>query len=179
MVFSYSGKGESLSIKLNPKSFVELDNQVSGKIGESISFSDTLGNIEFKINDYEIKNSFLINYNYCFNDDCVASKEYLKPSIDTNFDKTILKVNVDYSNNTNLNATDFYDFFEKFGSIYYSINDNWKVQISSFEKITSKKSNQGKKIYIGVNSEIASASKIKLVFNIRGTKYEYLIKGDL
>ena len=56
---------------------------------------------------------FLIKYNYCARDkDCLVSKEYIKASINENFDKVIMKISVDYINDEkDFGLNNFYDFF--------------------------------------------------------------------
>ena len=177
MIFSYSSEGEVLDIEISPKSLISNEISISKNINEEMSFIDSLGDITFKISDYEIKNTFLFKYNYCVKDnDCIVSKEYMKPSLNTNFDKTILRLNVEYSDSSNLKIANFYLFLSKFGSIQYKIDDNWYLQSSNFEELKSNKVSTKNNVYIGIKSEISNAESIKLVFNIRGSKYEYILK---
>lgn len=177
MTFRYNNIGNIISIKLQPKSVITNEVSVSKKIGEEISFKESLGDITFKINNYDIKDKFLIEYDYCVKkDDCLKSKEYLKASIDKNFDKYILKLNVEYNQNSDLGVNTFYKFFSEFGSVHYNINGTWYSQVSNFEEIKSNKVSEKNISYIGINSEIIKASNIKLVFTIRDSKYEYIIK---
>lgn len=175
--FRYTNKGNSISINLSPKKLVESNKDVSKNIGEALNFKDTIGNIEFTISNFEIKPYFVNNYDYCINGkDCIASKEYLKPSIDENFDKAILKVDVNYKNDSIIKSESFYDFFSNFASIYYKLGDKWCVQSGRFEEIVSNKKKDKDNTYIGIDSSISDASSIKLVFEIRGSKYEYILK---
>lgn len=180
MLFSYSNSGKSIDIKLNPKKMINSDKVETKKIIEEINFKDVLGDIKFKINDYEIKDKFLLEYNFCVKaNDCMLSKEYVKASIDKNYDKYVLRLNLEYSDNSDLNLNTFYKFFTKFGEIDYKIGETWYTQVSGFEEVKSTKVNDKKNIYIGIKSDIINATSIKFVFNIRGNKYEYLLKGEL
>ncbi len=177
MIFSYSNEGKSIDIKLKPKEQQNSDIIVEKSIGEEMQFNESIGDIKFEINDFEIKDRYLVEYNYCINDnDCILSKEYLVASINENFDKYILRLDINYNDNSSLKLSDFYDLLEGFGSIQYKINDSWIVQSDNFEEIKSSKANMGNNIYIGVNSEVMNATNIKFVFNIRGSRYEYTIK---
>lgn len=177
MIFRYNNIGNIIGIKLKPKNILAKDISVSKKVGEEISFEETLGDIKFKVNNYDIKDKFLIEYDYCVKeDDCLKSKEYLKASIDKNFDKYILKLNVEYNENSNLDVNTFYKFFSKFASIHYNINGTWYSQTSDFEEIKSNKLFEKNIAYIGIDSKIVNASNIKLIFNVRDSKYEYIIK---
>ena len=176
MVFIYSGGTDKLKIKLNPRDLNSNEISVSNKLGEEISFIDSIGDVKFKITDYEIKDKFIFEYDYCIkSDDCIRSKEYVKPSIDKNFDKVIMRLSIDYKDNTN-NVKTFYKLFSRYGSIVYTIGDNVYSQNGSFEEIKSSKVSTKGNSYIGINSDIINAESIKLVFNIRNSKYEYILK---
>lgn len=180
MLFSYISDGKSIDIKLNPKELTSNNIVESKKITEEMNFKDVLGNINFKVNEYEIKDKFVLEYNYCVkNSDCILSKEYVKASIDENYDKYVLRLNLEYNDESDLNLNTFYKFFERFGEIQYKIGETWHSQVNGFEDIKSTKTSDKNNIYIGIKYDIMSATDIKLVFNIRGLKYEYLLKGDL
>lgn len=176
MLFSYNNQGQSIDIRLEPRTPLYDKDYTLVNIGNDVSFEETIGDIKFNISNYEIRNRFENNYKYCITSyDCIDSKEYLSPSIDSNFDKIVLKLNAQYSNNSKLDLKTFYDFFFRFGSINYSINGNTYQQSGDFEEIRSNKIND-ENIYIGINSEISRADKIILVFKIRNSKYEYILK---
>lgn len=177
MMFRYNSSGDLISVSLEPKTLVDDETIIeTKKITETLEFQEPLENIKFKINDYEIKNKFLINYNYCIKEnDCIISSEYLKPSIDQNYDKVILKLNVEYMENSDLNVNNFYSLLSNFGIISYQIDNNW-VNTYKFEEIVSKKVPPKNNVYVGVNSNILNADSIKLIFDIRGQKYEYILK---
>jgi len=177
MFFEYNNEGNKTEVKLNPQNLVNNKVVNTKKIQEQIDFNETIGEITFKINSFDIKDKFLIKYNYCISkNDCIPSKEYIKPSINENFDKYVLNLNVEYSNNSKLDVNSFYKFFSKFGTIEYKINDNWYSQSSKFEQLKSNKVSNKNNVYIGINSNIVNATSIKLVFNIRNSKYEYILK---
>lgn len=177
LFFTYNNEGTKTQIKLQPQNLVSSKVDKTNKLTENINFKESLGDISFTINSFEIKDKFLIKYNYCVTKhDCVLSKEYIKPSANQNFDKHVLKISVDYSNNSNLSMNKFYQFFSNFGSIEYKKNETWYSQSSGFEELKSKKIDNKNNVYIGINSSITSADSIKLVFNIRNSKYEYILK---
>jgi len=176
MFLNYNNKGIKTRIKLNSKEYDDRKIKQTKKLGDKISFSETIGDITFKINSFDIKEKFLITYDFCVEKDCIASKEYIKPTINENFDKVVLKLNVDFDNKGDLNINNFYDFFNKFGNICYKIENIWKCQTGNFEKISSNKINEKGNVYIGINSNASLAESIKLVFNIRDSNYEYVLK---
>lgn len=177
MFFRYTSEGDITSVLLSPKVLNETENILETKeISQTLKFKEPLNNIQFKINSYELKNNFLINYKYCIKEnDCILSKEYLKPSINENYDKTILKLNVEYTESSELDVRNFYSLLSNFGIISYKIDDKW-INTYKFEEIISKKVSTKNNVYIGINSNILNAKSIKLVFNIRGQKYEYILK---
>lgn len=176
MYFSYNSKGDVIDILVQPKELINNDKTVIKNIRDNIKLDNPLNGVEFKVNNYELNDMFVINYNYCIkNDDCIASKEYLRPSIDKNYDKVILKLNVDYNSNNDLDVKTFYLLLSKFGSISYKKNDTWN-NIYNFEEIKSLRVSSKNDIYVGVHSNIIDADSIKLVFNVRGLKYEYILK---
>ncbi len=173
----YINYGKKITIKLNPKEVEDTIVNVTKNVGEEISFKDTFGDVGFTINNFSIADTFTINYDYCIKEnDCIKSKEYLKASLDENFDKTLIKLNVNYKDESRIGISSFYDFFNKFGFISYSINGTWNKQLYSFENIKSTKVNETNTYYIGVNSNIKNAEHIKLEFEIRNTHYEYVLK---
>lgn len=176
MYFNYNNLGYKFAIKLNPKNLVYGHDTINFKLKDEMDFKRSLGDISFKIENYEISDYYKIYYDYCLKqDNCIESVEYLRPSIDENFDKTILKLDIDYLNNTKLDLLSFYNLLSEFGDIYYYKNGEWKVQDDKFEKIISNKGSNYYS-YIGVDSDIKNSEKLKLVFNIRGIKYEYELK---
>ncbi len=186
MKLSYKNLEDSIDISLNPKYMEDKSNTIVKKLGDEISFEDTLGDIKFKIDNYEIGKKFLVNYNFCLTGNncsqnciqdgsCISSREYLTPSIDTNYKKEVLKLDVNFSNNSEISSTNFYTFLNKFGSISYKIGDTWNIEAGNFEYIESKKTNT-KSMHIGINSAVSGADEIKLVFNIRDYRYEYILK---
>ena len=175
--FIYNNEGNTTKIRLDPKDLVTSKVTQSKKITEEMDFSDTLGDIKFKINSFDIQNKYLLNYNYCVkNNECLLSYEYLTPSIDKNFDKVIMRLDVDYKSGNESNVKSFYKLFSNFASLNYQIGGIWYSQNNSFEEIKSSKVNNKNNVYIGVNEQVLNASSIKIVFNIRDSKYEYLLK---
>ena len=115
-----------------------------------------------------------------------VQEENIKPvelrdsaSIDKNFDKVVLKLNVEYEDDSVLGINNFYTFLSRFGTIQYKKNGIWYIQYGSFEQIKSSRKKEKNIEYIGVNSEMLGAEEVKIVFNIRGSVYEYILKGDI
>ena len=162
-IFSVS----NIKIKLN---LVDLDNISDEIYSFNLKEKAKINDSYFIINEFEVKKEFLINYNYCYkNDDCIASVEHLKASINENFDKAVLRLNVDSN-------VDFANYFKNFVYIIYRVNGTEYSQKGDFEILKSKKSKLTD-IYIGVDENLLNADYIKLLFNVRNIKIEYLLRS--
>ena len=178
IIFTYNDGEKTKQIRINPAAIEHKNNEIVKNISEELSFNDRLSGIKFKINSYEIQDRFTLNYRYCISEnDCINSIEYIKGSIDENFDKAVIKLNVEYENNSDMKMPSFYNLLTTYGYIEYRINDMIKTQ-NKIELINSTKLNEKNVMYLGVNNEIKSASEVSLVFNIRGVKYIYKV-GEL
>lgn len=176
MTFSYSSSGETIDIYLNPVVLGSSNKIDIKKLTEKMSFNGVLEGIEFSIEKFEIKNNFVIEYNYCISEnDCIPSKEYLKPSINENYDKVILKLIVNYKNSSDLKIKTFYNLLSDFGTLSYKKDGVW-YNIRKFEQILSKRKKIKGEEYIGIISNIIDAEEIKIMFNVRGEAYEYILK---
>jgi len=80
MFLVYNNKGINTKIKLKPTKISDKQIVSTSKINDILSLKGTLEGISFDIENYDIKNEFLINYKYCIEKDCVLSKEYIIPS---------------------------------------------------------------------------------------------------
>lgn len=176
MYFSYNSEGRVIDILLNPKKIKNTDVSHTKKINEEIYFEGPLIGSKFKINSYEIRDKYLLEYDYCVKDnDCILSREYLKPSLNQNYDKVVLKFDVNYTNESDLDIDSFYKLLSKFGIISYKKGDNW-YNIYDFEEILSKRISSKKDVYVGINSDIVDSESIKIIFDVRGLRYEYILK---
>lgn len=176
MLFSYNSVGDVVDVSLNPKKLETDDITKEVKLGETLVFEGVLSGVEFKVSDYNLADKFIVEYNFCIKkNDCILSREYLIPSIDENYDKSVLKLFIDYTSESKLGLDDFYKLILNFGSVSYKVNGKWYNDYKLEDIRSNKKNTVGEK-YIGVNSEIVNAESIKLVFLIRGSKYEYVLK---
>ena len=157
----------NINVKL---SLLNLDYKEKEKIYSSALNNEVnFDSIYFNINSYEIQDDFALNYTFCHENGCTESVEHIKASIDENFDKTVLKLNVD----TNIN---FLNFFKNYASIVYKINNTEYIQDNNFELLKPKKS-ESADIFIGINKNILNADSIKILFKKRDIKIEYILRG--
>lgn len=176
ITLAYNDGSKVSHIELSPVKENTKANVINADITETLNFQDKLEGISMKINSYEIQDVYALKYRYCItSDDCINSVEYIKPSLDKSYDKTIIKLNVEYQNSSELKASKFYNLLTTFGYVEYKI-DNQIKRIKDIEQIVSTKLNEKNTLYIGVNKEIERAEEIKFVFNVRNRKYVYKIK---
>jgi len=186
MIFSYVNKNsynnkegfKSTNVKINYKDLTGVNSNQHTTLGNQLEFTNSiLNNHKIQITNYDIATKFKIEYNYCISNECISSSEYLLPKLDTNYDKTLLKLkgNLIYENQIE-GIYDLYDFIESFGKICYNINGDFKIQNINSNQIVSKKTNDKDNIYIEVPKEIENATNISIVFTIRDRIYEYVLK---
>ena len=179
MILNYVSINDNKLIDLKVQKDIKNKLKYEYKLGDKLEFKEKmLKNVNFKISSIDIQNKYKINYNYCTkNNNCFESYEYLKPTLDTNFDKNILKLNIEY-NSQNSDYSTFYDLLAQYGYIEYYINNQIYKQNNLFEDIKSLKVSNKNINYIGIKNEIALAEKINIVFEFRNNRYVYKIKGE-
>jgi len=186
IVFSFVDKVASkdkfkkINVNINYTNLDTNNDQKTYNIGENVSLENTpLSNYQFNINSYEISPSFRINYNSCYSKICYPSYEYLKPSIMSNYNKVLLKIQGNLISDPELqlmNIYNLYDFIYYFGKLQYQINGEIKTQNIKFKQVKSNYINQKDTYYLEVLDEVVNADKISLVLTIRGQIYEYVLK---
>ena len=186
MIFSFVNKNsftdkegfKSTKVKIEYNDLTGINSNEKFKLQEELKFNNSiLDDYKLKITNYEIKDKFKLQYNYCVSSECHLSYEYLIPSLNTNYDKTLLKITgileteKDILKNYNL-----YQFIESFGKICYNIDGILKTQSLNLNNVISKKTKQLNDYYIEVPKEIENASNISITFTIRDRVYEYVLK---
>lgn len=152
---------------------------------EAISLKETkkiensiLDDYEFTIDKFELADKIKINYRYCLNsNNCITSKEYIVPSISTNYDKAILRIDgtLTIPNDYNSYIGNMEMFLTRFGYLKYTINNN--VYTSKFlGTLSSKKVKQDNTVYLEVKEEVLNANKVVLVLKIRNQIFELTLK---
>ena len=151
------------------------------KLGEEEVFENSvLGGSSIKINSYEVSDKFKFNYSYCYGTNkCIDSSEYVTSTATGNYFKTLMKLDVDFSIDKNINSLDistFTNFLNTFGTINYKVNNNWNSNRINTQVIKPKVAKTDGNYYIEVPSEIKNASEINLTFKIRNYVYKYILK---
>ena len=174
---SYNDGYNKEYVSLKPVNLDSSITTVDAALGEALEFDKKLEGLSFTINEYGIQNSYVLDFDYCINtNDCIKSKEIIKGSINQNFDKSVMRLSIDFKNESGIKLTDFYDLLSSFGEIKYVINGTTKYQKTHIEKIVSSKKKEKGIIYLGVNKEIENASEVYFLFSIRGKNFNYRVK---
>lgn len=169
MKLLYFENENSIKVKLKPNKYIKDSKEYN--IGDEISIDET---DIVKLNGYELSDRFSINYDYCIKDTCYPSIQYLVPTLNTNYDKVIIKINGEFIKNNNSKYNNFTNIFSSIGSIEYRIGDN--IYSSSIQRITNIKKEEDNIYYYEVNKDILNSDSIKLNFTTRKCKYSYILK---
>lgn len=190
MQFKYVNDIEVADSKLNPRYIrtkltpINLDkNNVknTAKLGKKITLNDTvLGKTTLKINSYEIEKSFALKYKYCIStSECIDSLEYLKPNLNTNYDKALIKIDASMSIDDEIVLTGVYtpyNLISDFGTLVYKIDGKTYKVLGYFSKVTPYRVNAKNIYYLEVNANILQADNIYLYINVRNSQYQYTLK---
>lgn len=184
MTFYFVDKNSVQKDGLFKKTYVylqleDLDKEpttITTSVSNPILFDESvISNYQLIINSFDIQKQYQLNYNYCIKQDCYPSIEYLKPSITSNYEKALLKINGRVEG-TIRNVYNLYDFIEKFGTLTYTIENKEYTQNVQFKEIISKRVKEENTYYIEVKEEILTAEHITFKFKIKNKTYEYVLK---
>ncbi|MDD3392794.1 MAG: hypothetical protein PHE54_04570 [Bacilli bacterium] len=177
--FSTSLEVKTVTVALTPRDLDEVTFVDHYNLEETVTFKDSIfKKTDFKITNFDIQKQFKITYDYCISSNCYSSIEYLKPSIYTNYNKVLIKLNATLSWDEDLTIsknTDIYNFINKYGKIKYQIGNTVKYNNVSFKEVKSSRV-KNNNYYIEVIDEVMDADSISLVITIRDKQYEYILK---
>lgn len=188
MVFSFGDKSNSndyyngdskIKMKIEYKDLSGIDSIISTNLNSELQFTDSIVNeYKIKINAVDVQKQYKLKYKFCIKSECYDSYEYLNPSINSNYDKALLKISgtLDEGKQNLSEIENLYDFIKSFGTLTYTINGEKKYQNVSFKEVKSKKVKTNNTYYLEVNEEVLKASDISIIFTIRNKKYEYILK---
>jgi hypothetical protein len=171
-------KNKSIKIKLKPINLINDVTLVNNVIlGDKLSLKDSiLGNSKITINDIDINNKYIYDYKLCLSKECYNMKDYIEASTLSNYDKTLIRLNMNYNIDKTLYKNfNIGDILEYYGSLKYVIKGQEKEQKINLVDRTPKYY-KGNYIYMEVVKEIEQASNIDLVLTIRDKQYIYKIK---
>lgn len=167
---------KTIRMKVTHTSLIDNKEEKSYNINDTIDFSDSiLGNTKVQINTIDLQNTFRIDYNYCLNNTCYPSYEYLKPTYSGKNNKTLLKIEgtLTEENNKYNNLCTMVNYF---GYLEYQLENKSKTVALNTKNITPTKTTIQNQCYIETLEEIKNANKINLVFKVRNKTYKYTVK---
>ena len=172
------GNFKNVKVKIDYENLIGIDSINTATLNNTLQLTDSiLNDYKIVINAYDIQKKYKLSYNLCVSNNCYPSYEYLVPTINTNEDKAILKIMGSIEMNPKIDGVNnLYDFINKFGKLYYTVDGVKKVQNINFSQLKSKKVQQNNIYYIEVVGELEKATHISLMFTIRNKNYEYILK---
>lgn len=158
---------------IRPKKLDNDKNVETHNLSADINFEGTvLNNTSIYISKYDLQKKFKEEYIYCVKDDCKEGVYVVTPKISENGNVLLLKLNTTINVDENINMKNYIknpsDLLEYYGILRYTTFGNVKAMTI---KTIDVKYNKDKVAYIEVPEEIVNASKIELIFNVRGLKY--------
>ena len=180
MVFTKRGINPNIiHIALN---FKNLDSDIEAKnynLEEEVSFDESiLKESKLTVSSVEINNTFKNTYQYCSTSNtCYDMVEYLKPSVNSNYDKTLIKFSYQLIKDETLTTNtinNLYNLLNAYATIEYKIDGVVKRQTSGFGQVVPTKTKEDNVAYIEVVDEVAKANEINLILKVRNS--EYIIK---
>jgi len=169
---------EKTTVKLNLIDLTKRKNDSNVEITQTLDFKNSiLSGYKMSIDEYEIQDKYKLEYNFCYQKECIKSSEYLVPSINTNTDKTILKIKGNITINEKIpKINNIYNIINSFGTIHYKIDGKEKTNQIELKQIVSTKIKEENTFYIEVPKELKNAESIFIRFNVRNVIYEYKLK---
>lgn len=177
MIKYFDNNHKTIRIKISPKKIDEDVNETTHVFNEKTSFNNSiLKKSNLTIENSELNKEFNVSYNYCVNtNECLLSTEIIKPILNTNYDKALIKIKglLEIDNSLSIvKPSKLFEFIEKYGTITYKIGEQ-QYNISSLTQVIPNKINNSNTIYLEVPSNIMDANEIKLKIRIRNNVYVY------
>lgn len=187
MIFSFVDKNiiekngllKRTEIALKPYNLMTDSDIKENNINDTLTFEDSIiDGASFVITSVDIQKEYKIAYNFCVKNDCIESFEYVKPSINSNYDKVLLKLTgkLDKKDYIINDVHDLYDFIEDFGTLKYVIDGKEHTQPIKIKQILPKNVKQANTYYIEVVDDVMEAESMSITLQIRNKTYKYLLK---
>lgn len=168
-----------ISVKIKPYNLVSEDKIETKKL-ETVNILNekVLKETSLFISSFDMKKKFTLQYKYCNKDECYDSIEYMTPIINTNYDKSLLKIEgistIDADIKTN-NIYNLYNIINLFGKIRYELDGKTKY-FTELKQITSNRVELQDVYYFEIPTEIINSEKVSLIIDVRDKSLEYTIK---
>lgn len=172
---NYVDENHDVLVNFNLQDLSKTSNEGVFSSGDTVDFSSSfLGGYKLTLSNFAIQKVFTINYTY----NSTPLKEYVKPTISTNYNKALLRVKATMESPefANSKASTFEQLCSNFGGIKYVIDGKTYYHSLSFGMVKPLKVSLPDTYYIEVKEEVLEADNVSLLFKIRNKTYEYVIK---
>lgn len=162
-------------LNIKPKRIIDDINTSNHKMNEEIKLNDSnLGDSRIKINNYEIKDSYIYSYEACVNNTCRTLNDVVNTGYGTSKVKTTLLI-IDKESNLDENS-EYYKAIKNPDKFY---EDFFTVEFNGKEFLTRNMTpdNLKDKIVLQTNAEIKEASDLYLLITVRNFCYRVKLKG--
>ena len=168
MIIYYYDNINNIKIKLKPQTFKQEEKKYN--LNDELDIDSD----SFVIKSYDIQDKMIINYELCLSNGCYQMKQNIVPTLDTNYDKVIMKLEgtSKYANDSKFKG--FSKIIANLGYIEYDIGGN--TYISNMTRFTNLKKEEENIYYYEVDKNIMNADNIFLVLNTRKFKYNIILK---
>lgn len=182
MVFTFLDENHDDSYVVLKPIYLDKESIINNyAIGDTISFDNSiLRKTSITINNMDIKSLYKESFNNCvYDNECYDYIEYVRPTLSSNDDMALLKINGNVNFDSGLcivKQKSIYEFISRYGSLEYKIGDEIKTFRLNSNEVKPIKTYSYDQTYIEVPKKILDATKINLVINIRGNIYKYILK---
>ena len=171
----------TIHVAINAYNLDKNEQSYEIKANETINLKDSIWkDSQITITGYEIASSFAHTYNFCVRtNECYSSIEYLRPSINNTYDKTLLKISANMELDPDVQISgvyDFYDLMNLVGTVEYELNGEVKTQTIRLKEVVPNRQPQTNVYYIELLKEVEQADKITLILKVRNKTYRYSLK---
>ncbi len=173
--------GDVVKISVIPNNLNEVQNMGNYSLGTELKFDDSvLEKSTFKIDSYEINNSFRLNYKYCvYTGECFDAVENVAVSATDNYNKTLLKLvgNIKLDDKLPITKyTSLFRFMNQFVTIKYKKYGETNKIIAKLKQVKPNSASVENTYFIEVSSLLKEADNIVLEINVRNKVYNYALK---
>lgn len=166
MYLNYVDDESDVIVNFKP---INLDNKKENvlALNEEINLKDTIiGDNTLKITGAKVYDKYELKYKYCLSkDNCISTKEYILPTISTNYDKALLKI--DGISNALLE-----NLIIKYGKIEYTIDNKVYIDRLNVGTVKSTKVKQNNTYYFEIKKDVLNASNVSFVLQFRNVVYK-------
>ena len=181
MLLTYTDlTNDKVKINVTPIDLNTKKEEITSNITKELVFKNSVfKNTILKIDNYELNDSFKLDYQYCVGENCYNSAEYVNVSATDNYSKTLLKLvgTLKYDETLPIvKSNNLFKFISKYAVMKYKIGETTKKSLIELEELKPRKTKVENTYFIEVSNVLKDADSIMLEFNIRNRIYTYIIK---